>query len=205
MLPQTSPTKTRVSGDCVQGRASGDGQRLHDTVRVRHQRGVTSPFRQVIWRAQASRSRPSAVSAALQSGIQVTVHQCSLRGNTGRLVMMVSATAAAVADPAGARCRLTRRGGAWKKRRLLRVDGVSCGQLAEWGAQPGRCIRRVTLRSEGWTGGGLLPRRWVATRTWAWRHQSRRLRKDEARLPQRSEAMIDPSMAWLRLRQLPAA
>jgi hypothetical protein len=37
MLPQTSPTNTRVSGDCVQVRASSDGQRLHDTVRVRHQ------------------------------------------------------------------------------------------------------------------------------------------------------------------------
>ena len=86
-------------------------------------------------------------------------------GNTGRLVMIVSVAAAAVAYPAGARCRLSRCGGAWKKRRLLRVDGVSCGQLAEWGAQPGRCIRRVTLRPEGWTGGGLLPRRWVWRRT----------------------------------------
>ena len=67
MLTQTSPTNTRVSGDCVQGRASGDGQRLHDTVRVRHQRGVTSPFRQVVWRAQVSRSRLWAVSAALRA------------------------------------------------------------------------------------------------------------------------------------------
>src|SRR5262245_59960711 len=90
MLPQTSPTNTRVSGDCVQERASGDGQRLHDTVCVRHQRGVTSPFQQVTWRAQTSRSRHWAVSAALQSGTQVIGHQCPLRGNTGRLVVMVS-------------------------------------------------------------------------------------------------------------------
>jgi hypothetical protein len=68
MLPQTSPTNTRVSGDCVQVRASSDGQRLHDTVRVRHQRGVTSPFRQVAWRTQVLRSRLSAVSVALRSG-----------------------------------------------------------------------------------------------------------------------------------------
>ena len=205
MLSQTSPTNTRVSGDCVQGRTSGDGQHLHDTVRIRHQRSVTSPFRQVTWRTQVSRSRPSAVSAALRSGTQVTGHQRPLGGNTGRLVMMVSVTAAAVVYPAGARCRLTRRGGAWKKRRLLRVDGVSCGQLVEWGAQPGRCILRVTLRPEGWTGGGLLPHRWVETRTWASRHQSRWLSKDEARLSQRSEATIDLSMTRLRLRRLPAA
>jgi hypothetical protein len=133
MLSQTSPTNTRVSGDCVQGRASGDGQRLHDTVCVRPQRGVTSPFRQVAWRTQVSRSRPSAVSAALRSGTQVTGHQRPLGSNTGRLVIMVSVTAAAVAYPACARCRLTWRGGAWKKRRLLRVDGASRGQLVEWG------------------------------------------------------------------------
>ena len=114
MFPQTSPTNTRVSGDCVQGRASGDGQRHHDTVCVCHQRGVTSPFRQVAWRTQVSRSRPSAVSAALWSGTQVTGHQRPLGGNTGRLVMMVSVTAAAVAYPAGACCRLARRGGAGK-------------------------------------------------------------------------------------------
>ena len=134
MLPRTSPAKTRVSGDCVQGRASGDGQRLHDTVRIRHQRGVTSPFRQVAWRAQVSRSRLWAVSAALQE--RHTGHRAPMppEGNTGRLVMMVSVTAAAVADPAGARGRLARRGGACKKRRLLRVDGASRGQLVEWGA-----------------------------------------------------------------------
>ena len=205
MLPQTSPTNTRVSGDCVQGRASGDGQRLHDTVRVRHQRGVTSPFRQVTWRTQVSRSRSSAVSAALRSGTQVTGHQRPLGSNTSKLVIMVSVTAAAVEYPAGARCRLTRRGGAWKKRRLLRVDGAYCGQLVEWGRNLGGHLAGVTLRPEGWTGGGLLPRRWVATRTRAWRHQSRRLSKDEARLPQRSEAMIDPSMTRLMLRRLSAA
>jgi hypothetical protein len=156
ILLQTSPTNTRVSGGCVQGRPSGDGQRLHDTVCVRHQRGVTSPFRQVAWRAQVSRSRPSAVSVALRSGTQVTGYQRRLgsTSNMGRLMMMVNVTAAAVAYPAGARCRLTWRGGAWKKRRLLRGDGVSCGQLVEWGTQPG-----------GHLAGGLAARR--MDRRWA--------------------------------------
>ena len=63
----------------------------------------------------------------------------------------------------------------------------------------------MTLEPEGWIGGGFLPRHWVAARTWVWRNQSRRLSKDEAQLPQRSEAMIDLSMMRLRLRRFPAA
>jgi putative transposase len=63
---------------------------------------------------------------------------------------------------------------------------------------------RVTLRPKGAQGFVLLPRRWVAKRTLAWRMQSRRLSKDYERLPKSSEAMIYLSMTRLKLRRLTA-
>jgi putative transposase len=121
------------------------------------------------------------------------------------LLMAVIGTAASVSDPAGARLLFAQLGGACKKLRLLWVDGGYRGQLVDWVSHHMRFVLRVTLRPEGAKGFVLLPRRWVVERTLAWLNQSRRLRKDYARLPQSSEAMIDLSMTRLMLRRLAAA
>ena len=92
--------------------------------------------------------------------------------------MAVVVTAASVSDPAGARWLFARLGGACKKLRLLGVDGTYRGQWVEGVAPHRRCILRVPLRPDGCKGFGLLPRRWVVERPWAWLYQSRRLRKD---------------------------
>ena len=67
-----------------------------------------------------------------------------------------------------------------------------------------RFVLRVTLRPEGTKGFVLLPRRWVVERTLAWLNQSRRLSKDDERLPKSSEAMMYLSMTRLMLRRLTA-
>jgi transposase len=114
-------------------------------------------------------------------------------------------TAAAGADPAGARRLLARLGGACQKLRWLGGDGGDRGQLVAWGRQQRRCVLRVTLRPVGTQSSGLLPRRGVGDRTRAWLNQSRRLRNDYERLPTSSEAMIDLSMTRLMWRRLAAA
>src|SRR5207237_59813 len=112
------------------------------------------------------------------SGTKVKGRPRPLLVDTLGLLMAVIVTAAAVSDPAGARLLFARLGGAWKKRRLIWVDGGYRGHRVAWVAQHMRCILRVPLRPNGCKGFVLLPRRWVVERTGAWLNQSRRLRKD---------------------------
>ena len=118
--------------------------------------------------------------------------------------MAVIVTAAAVSAPAGARRLFARRGGACQKLRVLWGDGGSRGQWVDWGSHPRRFVLRGTLRPAGGKGLVRLPRRWGVERTLAWRNQSRRLSKDDDRLPQSREAMLSLSMTRLRLRRLTA-
>jgi putative transposase len=52
---------------------------------------------------------------------------------------------------------------------------------------------------------GVLPRRWVGERTFAWLLQSRRLSKDYERLPETEEAMIYATMSRIMLKRLAAS
>lgn len=52
---------------------------------------------------------------------------------------------------------------------------------------------------------GVLPRRWVVERTFAWLSQNRRLSKDYERLCETSEALIYTAMSRLMLRRLARA
>jgi len=52
---------------------------------------------------------------------------------------------------------------------------------------------------------GVLPRRWVAERTFSWFGQSRRLAKEYERLCATSEAMIYATMSRLMVRRLARA
>jgi putative transposase len=61
----------------------------------------------------------------------------------------------------------------------------------------------AALYPRGWR--GVLPRRWVAERTFAWFGQSRRLSKDYERLPETGEALIHICMARIMVRRLARA
>jgi putative transposase len=138
-------------------------------------------------------------------GQNVTGRQRHRLVETLGLLRAVLGTAAAGADPAGARRLLARLGGACQKLRWLGGDGGDRGQLVAWGRQQRRCVLRVTLRPAGTQSSGLLPRRRVGDRTRAWLNQAGRLRNDYERLPTSSEAIIDLSMTRLMWRRLAAA
>jgi transposase len=50
----------------------------------------------------------------------------------------------------------------------------------------------------------VIPRRWVVERTFTWLSRSRRLARDDQRLPATGEAMIYAAMSRIMLRRLAA-
>ena len=126
MLPHEYPKWPSVYWYFSPWRASGDWQRLHDTLRaqVRHQEGRhTHP-------TAGARDRQSVTTTALggergyESGQKGKGRQRPrLVATLGRLLAVV-VTAASVSDPAGARLLLARLGGACTKLRLLWGDGT---------------------------------------------------------------------------------
>jgi putative transposase len=206
MLPHEYPKWPSVSWYFSPWRDSGDGQRLHDTLRarVRQQAGRHKHPTAGCVDSQSVKTTEWGGERGYDTGKNVQGRKRHLWVDTLGLLMAVVVTAASVSDPAGARLLFAQLGGACKKLRWLWVDGGYRGQLGEWVRQHRRFILRVTLRPEGAKDFVLLPRRWVVERTLAWLNQSRRLSKDYERLPQSSEAMIYLSMTRLMLRRLTA-
>jgi transposase len=116
-------------------------------------------------------------------------------------LLAVCVTPANVSETAGATQVLSHLPAATKKLRLLWCDNGYFKTAFAYAAQK-RIELRAIVRPTGQKGFDVLPRRWVAERTFAWLSRCRRLARDYETRPQSSEALIQLAMLRLMLRRL---
>jgi putative transposase len=120
------------------------------------------------------------------------------------LIIAVSVHSAGIQDRDGAKPLLKRVCGRLAGLKVILADGIYNGDLAEWLKGNFNTVLEIVKRPEGSKGFTLLPRRWVAERTFSWLNRHRRLSKDYEYLTDTSEAMIKIAMIGLMLRRLAA-
>ncbi|MGW0771838.1 transposase [Streptomyces sp. NPDC002676] len=146
-----------------------------------------------------------AASRGYDGGKKVAGRKRHIVTDTLGLLLGVAVTAANIGDRAAAVGLLQR------LRRLHRditpvwADGGYTGSLVDWCRQKLALTLEIVKRTDDMEGFVVLPRRWVAERTFAWLMHSRRLARDYETLPVSSEAMIRWSMVTRMGRRLARA
>jgi len=83
-----------------------------------------------------------------------------------------------------------------------RADGGYSGQLVDWATTALNLTVEIIRKLAGQIGFQVLPRRWVAERTFAWINRCRRTVRDYERLPEHHAAMVHSSMVIIMTRRL---
>ncbi|WP_308408785.1 transposase [Streptomyces sp. AC627_RSS907] len=132
-----------------------------------------------------------------------TVLMVSSRSSTTRcLLLVVAVTAANIGDRDAATGLLTRLRRLHRDITLVWADGGYTGGLVDWCRDKLALTLEIVKRTDDMTGSVVLPRRWVAERTFAWLMHSRRLARDYETLPASNEAMVRWSMVTRMSRRL---
>ncbi len=111
---------------------------------------------------------------------------------------------AGLQDRVGAKLVFAKLRGLFPRLRVMWADGAYAGQLGSWvqTVSLGRWLLEIISKDPQAKGFQVLPRRWVAERTFAWLGRCRRLSNDDEYLPDSSEAMLYLAMIRLMLRRL---
>ncbi|WP_406405066.1 transposase [Streptomyces sp. NBC_00879] len=118
------------------------------------------------------------------------------------LLLAVAVTAANIGDRDAAAGLLMRLRRLHRDITLVWADGGYTGSLVGWCRDKLALTLEIVKRTDDMAGFVVLPRRWVAERTFAWLMNSRRLARDYETLPATSEAMIRWSMVTRMSRRL---
>jgi putative transposase len=137
-------------------------------------------------------------------GKKVTGRKRHIVVDTLGLVLAVTVTAASVDDAKAAPETLSSlEEGIFSRLEVLWADGKYHNYaLYAWVEQHGHYRLEIVSRPAGAKGFVLLPKRWVAERTFAWLGRARRLSKDYEKLIETSEAMIMISAIHMMLKRL---
>jgi transposase len=186
--------------------ADGTLTRLHD--------GLRGQLRQALGR----HADPSAAAADSQSvraaetvaktsrgydaGKKINGRKRHIVVDTRGLLLVVLVTGANVQDRDAARLLLWALRATFPTIRLLWADGGYSGQLVAWAATILGLTVEIVRKLTGQIGFQVLPRRWVAERTFAWINRCRRTVRDYERLPAHHAAMVQWSMVIIMTRRL---
>jgi putative transposase len=121
--------------------------------------------------------------------------------DTTGLLLVVLITGAGVQDRRGARLLLWALAGCLARIGMLWIDGGYSGGAVDYGLALGVVVEAVS-KLAGQIGFTVLPRRWVAERTFAWINRCRRTVRAYERLHEHHGAMVQWSMIIITTRRL---
>ena len=130
-------------------------------------------------------------TSGYDSGKQVKGRKRHLLVDTLGLVLKALVLSASVQDRDGAQMLFSQMRRVLTRLQKVWADAAYAGpQLGEWVKANCHLLLEIVKHAEAVTGFVVLPKRWVAERTFSWLGRNRRLSKDYERLPESSEAFI---------------
>ncbi|AGP59150.1 hypothetical protein M271_38805 [Streptomyces rapamycinicus NRRL 5491] len=205
-MPADFPAWGRVYAFFRRWREHGLIAEFHDRLlgKVRERGGREAEPTAGVIDAQSVRAAASvpAASRGYDGGKKVPGRKRHIVTDTLGLLLGVVVTAASIGDRDAAVGLLARLRRLHRDITLVWADGGYTGSLVDWAREKLALTLQIVKRSDDTRGFVVLPRRWVAERTFAWLMNSRRLARDYERRPENSEAMIQWSMVTRMSRRL---
>jgi putative transposase len=142
------------------------------------------------------------VSRGYDAGKNVNGRKRHVVVDTTGLLLVVLVTAASVQDRDAARLLLWALRATFPTIGKLWCDGGYSGQLVTWAKNALGLSVEIVRKLAGQVDFQVLPRRWVAERTFAWINRCRRTVRDYEKLPEHHAAMVQWAMIIIMTRRL---
>ncbi len=205
-LPADFPSWKTVHGFFARWAKAGVVERIRDRLReqVRLRAGRNRQPSAAAIDSQTTRAAETVGKATrgFDGGKRLDGRKRHIAVDTMGLLLVVMVTAANLQDRPAGRLLLTLLRRAQRGIRLVWADGGYNGTLAGWAQATLTITVEIVKKIAGQTTFVVLPRRWVAERTFSWISQARRNVRDHERLPEHSEAFINWSMITMMTRRL---